>query len=186
MFRILNNKFHWFIQKLFIIFFTTLNFTSTGFGASQKQLNPQPINPLNIHASQSEYDYKTGKIIFEGQVSMQQDQMKLLADKVITQSNDHHQIQSVFAFGKKNLAHYTQLNQDKSPPLIASARIIRYFPNTRFIILEKEAQVTQGKNHFSGDIIHYNLAEHTIMIPPESKGSALLIYHPQKSIKTHE
>lgn len=152
-----------------------LIFISTGFALNQK-----PSSPLSIEAAQSQYDYKTGKAVFLGNVIIKQDGMTLTADKVITQNNSQHQIQHLFAFGEKNLAHYTQLSQNKNSTLEASARIIRYFPINKLIILEKTANVAQDKNHFSGDIIHYNQAEQSITIPPKSKGSASLIYHPKQ------
>src|SRR5260221_12812282 len=70
---------------------------------------------MYIVSDTSTLNYKTGVNIFEGNVKIDQGTTHLTADRVVTQSNDHHTMESAVAYGIKQLAEYITVLKKEDP-----------------------------------------------------------------------
>jgi len=133
-----------------------------------------------ITADSSIYNYKVGTNLFEGHVNAKQGTTHITGDKIITKSNNKHEIQEVIAYGDKELAHYWTIPKLGDKEIHAQAKIIKFFPLTSNVTLEQNVIITQGENNFHGELILYNMQEETITVPASAKGRAVLVYNPEK------
>lgn len=133
---------------------------------------------LHIKADATIYNYKNGLNDFEGNVQIDQGSTHITADKLITKSNNRHQLQEAIAYGLSDLAHFWTTPKPGTLPVNAKAKIIKFYPLTNNATLEGDVHVTQGENHFQGQLIHYNMKDETIIVPETKHGSAVLVYNP--------
>lgn len=131
-----------------------------------------------IVSDRSNYNYKTGINVFEGNVKVDQGTTHLTADKLITKSNDQHKIKEAIAYGIEKPAHYWTLPKVDDPELHTYALIIKYYPMDSNVIFEKNAVATQGENSFQGQLILYNMKDEIITVPASNNGRAVLVYNP--------
>ena len=132
---------------------------------------------LFITADSAVYNYKTGHHVFTGHVVVDQGTSHITADKLIT-TTANHQLREAEAIGIKNLAHYWTIKRENELPLNAEAKIIKYYPLASLVVLKDNVVVTQGKNRFQGQIIHYNNKYDIITVPPTENSRATIIYNP--------
>jgi lipopolysaccharide export system protein LptA len=135
---------------------------------------------VNIKADSGIYNFKTGVDIYEGHVKIDQGSTHILADKLITKKNAQHKIQEAIAYGYTDLAHFWTFPKENDEELHAFAKIIRFYPLEANTTLEQSVVVTQGKNRFQGELIHYNSADQIINLPASANGRAQLVYNPNK------
>lgn len=131
--------------------------------------------PMKIVADASLFNYKTGVDTYEGNVKVDQGTTHLLADKLITEKNEHHKIVSAIAYGTQHLAELTTLPSVSSQILHAKSNIIKFYPSTSILILENNVVVTQGENSFHGPRIIYNMKEQMIAAPASKNGRATIV-----------
>lgn len=149
------------VLKLFFIILLSLS-TAMALTTDEQQ-------PIHIAANATQYNYKTGKNIYEGDVKITQGSTTLLAERVETQNNEHHKIEAAFAYGKNKLAEYSTIPKPGDALFKAKANVIKFYPPKSLIILEGNVMVTQGENSFQGQQIVYNIKDQTITAP-ELKG----------------
>lgn len=133
---------------------------------------------IHITADATTYNFKSGITVFTGHVLADQGSTHLSADKLITKSDNQHQIQEVIAYGQgKTQAHYSTLPHPNQAVLHAIGDVIHYFPVTANVRLQDHVTVQQGENSFQGELILYNMNEQTITVPPTPRGRAVLVYN---------
>lgn len=133
---------------------------------------------IHITADTTTYNFKTGVTVFTGHVLADQGSTHLSAEKLVTKSDNQHQIQEVIAYGQgKTQAHYTTLPHPNQAVLHAIGDVIHYFPVTANVRLQDHVTVQQGENSFQGELILYNMNEQTITVPPTPRGRAVLVYN---------
>lgn len=132
-----------------------------------------------IVADSTIYNYKTGVRIYEGNVKVDQGTTHLTADRLITKNNTAQRIQEAIAYGDKTLAHYWTLPKPNEPEIHARAYIIKFYPIESNVIMEKNVNVVQGENNFSGELILYNHRDQTITVPASKNARAVLVYTPE-------
>lgn len=133
-----------------------------------------------IVADSTIYNYKNGLNVFEGHVKIDQGSTHITADKLITKTNAQHKIEEATAYGYQELAHYWTTPKEGEPVMDAKAKIIKYYPLQANITLEQDVHLSQGDNHFQGEIIHYNSNDQTVTVPASTHGRAVLVYNPDK------
>ena len=133
---------------------------------------------MHIISDGSTYNYKTGTTIYEGHVKIDQGTTHLIADRVITHSNNKHKIEEAIAYGLTSLAEYTTVPKPGDPVLNAKAKVIRFYPAKSMVYLEGDVFVTQGKNIFQGPVIVYNMKDQIVTAPPSKTGRATIIIEP--------
>jgi lipopolysaccharide export system protein LptA len=151
---------------------------SMGFSLVSFALPEDQQQPLHITANSTQFNYKTGKNIYEGNVIIDQGTTHLTADRVITQNNERHKIAEAIAFGIKQQAFYTTVPKQGDSLFSAKANVIKFYPPKFTIILDGNASVIQGENSFHGPLILYNTKDQIVTAPPSGKGSATLIIKP--------
>ncbi len=161
--------------KLSLLFLLLITYISHAYS-----LKLERHEKLQIHADSSLLNYKNGINIYEGNVILNQGTMHLSADRLITKSNQSHQMQETIAYGLTSLAHYWTAPSQKDKELHARAKIIKFYPIEANVILQQEAILKQGENSFEGELIIYNRQSETINVPALNQSRAVLIYHPEK------
>jgi lipopolysaccharide transport protein LptA len=136
--------------------------------------------PFSIVANTSVFNYKTGIDTYEGDVKIHQGATHLTADRLITQKNKQHKIILATAIGIKKLAEYTTVPSAGDPLLYAKARIIKFYPVTSVVILEKDVIVTQKGNSFHGPLIIYNIKDQVVTAPASKDGRATIVIDPEQ------
>jgi lipopolysaccharide export system protein LptA len=131
--------------------------------------------PMKIVADASLFNYKTGVDTYEGNVKVDQGTTHLLADKLVTEKNEHHKIVSATAYGTLHLAELTTLPSMDAQILHAKSSVIKFYPSTSILILENNVVVTQGENSFHGSLIIYNMKEQMVAAPASKNGRATIV-----------
>ncbi len=131
--------------------------------------------PMKIIADATLFNYKTGIDTYEGHVKVDQGTTHLLADKLVTEKNEHHKIVSAIAYGTRQLAELTTLPSMNAKVLHAKSNIIKFYPSTSILVLEENVVVTQGENSFHGSLIIYNMKEQMVAAPASKNGRATIV-----------
>ena len=135
---------------------------------------------LHIVADSYQFNYKTGLDIYEGHVKVDQGTTHLTADRLITQKNQQHKVIYAIAYGFQQLAEYITIPKPGDLELHAKAKMIKYYPSTSIIILDKNVAVNQGQNSFQGAHIIYNMNAQTVTAPASKSGRATIIIEPSQ------
>jgi len=136
---------------------------------------------LNIVADSGVYNFKTGVDMYEGHVQVDQGSTHVTADKLVTKKNHQHKIREATAYGIQTLAHFWTQPTVNQPEIHAHATTIKLYPLEMNVSLEHNVALSQGENHFQGELIHYNSKDQIITLPASSNGHARLVYNPDKS-----
>jgi len=135
---------------------------------------------MHINSDASTFNYKTGTNIYEGHVKIDQGTTHLIADRVVTTSNNKHKISEAIAYGLTQLAEYTTLPKPGDPIFHAKAKVIKFYPAKSLVFLAGDVIVTQGKNSFQGPVITYNMKDQIVTAPPSKTGRATIIIEPSQ------
>lgn len=135
--------------------------------------------PMHIIADSSLINYKTGNNVYEGHVKVDQGSTHVTADRLTTQTDPHHKISEVIAYGTSRLAEYTTIPKQNDPVFHAKAKVIRFYPITSMVFLEGDAYVFQGENSFQGPIIIYNMKDQIVTAPASKSGHATILIEPK-------
>lgn len=135
---------------------------------------------MQIHADTTLMNYKTGVNTYEGNVRIDQGTTHLLADRLVTKSNEHHKLEEAIAYGTKKLAEYTTLPRQGDKLFHAQANIIRFYPPKSTVVLEKNVLITQGENSFHGAMIIYNMKDQIVTAPATKYGHATIMIEPKQ------
>lgn len=135
----------------------------------------------SIIADSSNYNYKTGIDIYEGNVQIDQGSTHIRADKVITKRDLQHKMKEATAYGIKKLAHYWTTPRENEMEIHATAKVIKFYPMESNVTLIKNVEIRQGDNTFHGELIHYNKLAQTITVPSSEHARAVIVYNPESS-----
>lgn len=131
---------------------------------------------MHIIADTSQYNYKVGETWFEGHVIVDQGSTHLRADRLITKKDAHNRLQEAIAYGsEQEPAHYWTQPKAGQKELHASAKVIKFYPLEARTQLEGDVTVTQGENHFQGQIVVYHIKQQTITVPPTKNSRATFV-----------
>lgn len=134
--------------------------------------------PLHIVADSSQFNYKTGESLYEGNVKVDQGTTHLAAERLTTHNNNQHKIEEAIAYGFKQPAIYTTTPKMGDPVLQAKATTIKFYPLKSTVILEGNVTVAQGENSFNGPIIIYNIKDQFVTAPASLGGRATIMIKP--------
>jgi lipopolysaccharide export system protein LptA len=110
--------------------------------------------PISIVADSAIKDDKLGLTIYEGNVSITQGSLNILADKV-TVFIVAEQVSKMVAIGKP--ASFKQQPNVDAKDVIAKADTIDYFILDKKIILTENALLNQGGSTLTGKVINYDI-----------------------------
>ena len=150
----------------------------TALLASQAHaLSDDRNQPADISADEVEFDGKTGKRIFIGNVRMAQGTLRIKADKLVAKFKDGKLVDAT-AYGK--LARFRQRPDGKENDVEGEARKIYVNELKNTIKLSKTASLKQGFDVAKGDTIFYNMATDKLKV----KGGAEMGSGQKKSSPT--
>ncbi len=139
----------------------------TALMVSQAQaLSDDRNQPADISADEVEFDGKTGKRIFIGNVRMAQGTLRIKADKLVAKFKDGKLIDAT-AYGK--LARFRQRPDGKENDVEGEARKIYVNELKNTIKLSKKASLKQGFDVAKGETIFYNMATDKLKVKGEAE-----------------
>jgi lipopolysaccharide export system protein LptA len=119
---------------------------------------------LYIAADNADINRETGIGIYSGNVQVTRGSTELSANKLTTYSDKNNQMIKAIAEGTlNNLATYHTLTDPNSPPLVAKAVMITYFPDKHYVILDNQAEIIQGKNSIKSPHLEYDLQKQILV-----------------------
>jgi len=130
--------------------------------------------PISIVADSAIKDDKLGLTIYEGNVSITQGSLNILADKV-TVFIVAEQVSKMVAIGKP--ASFKQQPNVDAKDVIAKADTIDYFILDKKITLTENALLNQGGSTLTGKVINYDLDD----AKAKAEGGVQVVMQPVKS-----
>ena len=130
--------------------------------------------PISIVADSAIKDDKLGLTIYEGNVSITQGSLNILADKV-TVFIVAEQVSKMVAIGKP--ASFKQQPNVDAEDVIAKADTIDYFILDKKITLTENALLNQGGSTLTGKIINYDLDD----AKAKAEGGVQVVMQPVKA-----
>ncbi len=137
--------------------------------------------PMQIAADSAEMNRETGAAAYQNNVEIDQGTTHIRGDKLTTHNNSHNKLEKAVVEGSaKELAHYRTLTELNKPELKADAMKITFYTIKRYVILEGQAQITQGKDLIQGERLEYDLTKRQLKAPeqPKSHGRTTIIIEP--------
>ncbi len=122
------------------------------------------------------YNNKMKLGIYQGHIKLTQDSGVLTADYATSYFDKNGQINKVVAIG--NPARYQAFVFPNRPKLIATGKMIYYYPKKDYLEALGNAEIVQGQNHFKGHQINYDFKTKTIGSPLSKKGHTQIIIAP--------
>ena len=133
--------------------------------------------PIHWRADHADIDAK-GRTILTGDVRMEQGTMLVEADRMVIEY-DSDQVVRVTAEGSP--ARYRQRPGSGAEPVGAEARRIVYHALEERVELTGRAHLTQERNEFRAETIHYDLREGRIDAEGDGEGSVEMIWQPERA-----
>ncbi len=133
--------------------------------------------PISIIADSAIKDGKLGLTIYEGNVSITQGSLNILADKV-TVFIVAEQVSKMIAIGKP--ASFKQQPNIDAKDVIAKADTIDYFILDKKITLTENALLNQGGSILTGKVINYDLDD----AKAKAEGGVQVVMQPVKTDPT--
>lgn len=126
---------------------------------------------LLISSDTADLNSQTGVGVYTGNVTIDQGTTHVRGDKVTSYSANNKITQIVAEGGGKQQARYESTIDPNKPPLIATADIIKFFPDKNYAILLGHAYVQQGANSIAGEHLEYDLTNKILksITAPSSK-----------------
>lgn len=134
------------------------------FTTSIDALPEDSLAKLYITAQSANINRQTGIGVYEGDVSVTRGSTHLTAAKLTTYTDKQDKMIKAVAEGTaENRAIYTTLLQTDKPILIAKAEVITYLPPTHYIIMDGNAEVSQGKDFIQSPHLEYDLIKQILL-----------------------
>lgn len=118
-----------------------------------------------LEADELDIDEKKGISIYKGNVKMTRGQISIQAD-IITAYKNTSGLQKMHAEGKPAIFTKTPPDQQQ---IKGQANIIDYDAIKEILSLKNQASLQQANNHFSGNLIIYNITSESVVA---NKGSS--------------
>ncbi|RLA26220.1 MAG: lipopolysaccharide transport periplasmic protein LptA [Gammaproteobacteria bacterium] len=109
--------------------------------------------PVTIESNSGFYDDKKGVSIYTGEVIIIQGSLRMDADKVVVHMQNR-EIQKLVATGKP--VKFKQTPEEGQEDVHGRALTAEYYPETKLLIMLKEAVVWQGENSTASERIEYD------------------------------
>ena len=123
--------------------------------------------PISINARSVEVDEKTGRVVYSGNVVVEQGRLSIRADRVeITTRQGRTEL--VRATGKPARLH--RRPGDGDDEIRADAGRIDYHVARRNIDMSGRVSLWRGEDSFTADVLHYNLDSKDLRAAGDDKG----------------
>jgi len=145
--------------------------------------------PLKITAESAEFDRPNGTSKYIHNVKIDQGDTHVHGNQVVTKQNKTNALEEIIIYGDDNhLAYYEARPEPDKPKLIAIAKVIKFFPQKHYVILENQAQVIQGDNSIQGEHIEYDIEKQKMRALAKTsangeKTRTTIVIHPDQPVK---
>lgn len=109
--------------------------------------------PIHLQADRVEINEKQATSLYQGNVHLKQGSLKIDADEVSVQMHDG-KLDVIVIRGKPAILE--QLPDNQNDLVRSRAEYMEYYAAQERLLLQTNAQVTQGNNLFQGDHIEYD------------------------------
>lgn len=116
-------------------------------------------SPINIHADNQKLDLSNGSVTFSGNVEITQNNIHLIADKVIISDMQKKKTQRIIAFGSPAKFHQS-IHQNKTMQGYANKLI--YDVKKNDIMLIGNVKLIHNDNTIRSQIIRYNIKDQQV------------------------
>ncbi|EIJ33826.1 lipopolysaccharide transport periplasmic protein LptA [Thiothrix nivea] len=128
-----------------------LSLLLAGMVSSAHALKSDVAEPVNIEADSAVFDKMAGTATYDGNVSIQQGTLRILAAHIEINAPDN-EIQAIIATGSPVSL---QQKMDNGKLVQGKAQQIRYLVKDKRLILDGDAELMQDKDHFTSNHIEY-------------------------------
>ncbi len=115
--------------------------------------------PIQLQASRGQLDQKTGVSVYEGNVTITQGSMRLLADSATIYVKDNN-FQRMDAVGNPTQLRYKPTAE--KPEIQSTSKRVEYDVASGKVIMSGNVQIVQGQDTFTGERVEYDLKEDVI------------------------
>lgn len=149
--------------------------------SGQSQALPEDrAQPIHISADSARIDDTTGITHYKGDVTIRQGTLQIEAEEVeLYRSNGD--IDRMVATGTRTAAHFRQKPAAEQPWTDAWGRQLEYEIKKQSLTISGNGKVQQGKDHFSGERIVYNIKRAIVNAfgGKEGKGRVQMVIQPK-------
>lgn len=136
--------------------------------------------PIHISADSAQIDEKTGVTHYKGDVSIRQGTLLIEADEVELYRADGD-IERLIATSTRSAAHFRQKPTAAQPWTDAWGSKLEYEIKKQSLTISGNGKVQQGKDHFSGERIVYNIERSIVNAfgGKQGKGRVQMVIQPK-------
>lgn len=117
--------------------------------------------PAELQAKHAQMNNTTGVGVYTGNVVLTQGSMRITADKMTVHTSPGGRLSKVIAEGRE--ATFRQLPDGQDEPVTARAPYMEYRATEPATVdLRGGAVLSQGKNEFRGEVIHYDVSKELV------------------------
>lgn len=129
---------------------------------NQEQTPKTTINnkPIAIDADNQQIDIEKNTITFSGNVNIVQDELTIIADKVVITDMQDSSKQKITAYGKP--VKFKQILPEKNKIVTGHASQVIYSVKDNKVTLQGNAHMYQQDNHVSSELITYDVKKQYI------------------------
>ncbi len=135
--------------------------------ASVRALSSDREQPIFIEAEEVELDKQKGISRYHGNVRFRQGSLVIHGGTILLYHKDG-QVEKVIINGQP--ASFQQQPDKGETTIVSQARKMEYIASRSRLFLYDNAQVSQGKNSFSGEKIEYDIIKGTVVANKNSSG----------------
>lgn len=112
---------------------------------------------ISVLADSAEFNPDQGLAIYTGRVEIEQGSLKVNAHQVTVYRQANGEIDKIIAQGQNERVHMQQQPQPEDPIVHAYAMRIEYLAGDQQVLLNRQAQLENGQDRFTGERIRYHL-----------------------------
>lgn len=145
---------------------------TAGFAWAELDFNKDQNEKATIVSQSADINRSTGISVFKDNVKIDQGSTHVKGDIITTYNDENNEVKEAIVEGLNgNLAQYQTVVEQGKPVLYAKAKIIKYYPQKKYIVLLGNASIVQGTDSIAGDELEYDIEkQHLISKNNKSSG----------------
>jgi len=133
--------------------------------------------PITIQSDTASVEQLKHHAVHEGNVILTQGLHTLCADRLTIQKDLKGNLSVITATG--NPARFSGKKENEIEPLLATAKIIYYYPDKQLVVLEGAATLEHQQDKFQGPSLRYQLDKQVISATSQSQDRPTVTLHPR-------
>ncbi len=135
--------------------------------------------PIQIQSDIASFEQRNHQAVHEGNVVMIQGDNIVHADKLFIKKDPKGELSVIKAMG--NPATFTGVFDDDPKPVLATAKVIFYYPDKQLIVLEGAATLDHHEDKFKGPMLSYQIDKQIVSATKQSDERPTITIHPRMS-----